>query len=276
MTLLERVLRWVIILAGAVDDRGAYADRAVRELVLSGGGAYDEGQVTEWAFDQVGQDEAVASVTDGLVDAYMRDIFGDDAVGEEQVAPVPVPRRGVDPVEVWSRPVKEYRRLVAEGKPQEEALDRAAMRAQVMGEWNAQGLVRDTVARAATSVQDVVGYRRVLRPEASQSGPCGLCYVAATRLYRVSEVAPLHGRCKCGFAPVTEDFDPGLELNRDDLEALYRAAGSTDSADLKRLRVTFTGGDYAIDDDGAVVVRGHAELGPVLAWRDHAWRTKEG
>jgi hypothetical protein len=42
----------------------------------------------------------------------------------------------------------------------------------------------------------VVGYRRVLHPElGSGAPPCGLCVVAATRIYHIEELMPIHARC---------------------------------------------------------------------------------
>ncbi len=99
----------------------------------------------------------------------------------------------------------------------------------------------------------VVATRRILHPERTKSGPCGLCVVAADRLYTVAELQPLHDGCECTTAPVTEVDgkvnDPGLSLNRADLDRLYEAAGGTGRDLLARTRVR-------VDE--------HGELGPVL------------
>lgn len=88
----------------------------------------------------------------------------------------------------------------------------------------------------------VIGYRRVLRPELSQHGPCGLCVVAATRWYTIGDLQAIHHDCKCVTLPVTKDSDPGRTMNatdlRDYLDRIYEAAGgTTDGRALKRVQV---------------------------------------
>ena len=65
----------------------------------------------------------------------------------------------------------------------------------------------------------------------------------------------MHNNCKCTVAPITANNDPGLKLNREDLDAIYRKAGSTSAADLKSVRV---------------IMESHSEIGPILTqsqWR---------
>ena len=109
--------------------------------------------------------------------------------------------------------------------------------------------MRESARTVLADADDVIGYRRVIHPEQSRGGSCGLCVVAADRLYRKSELLPIHGRCRCTIAPVTRAHDPGAELNAADLDQLYGAAGSSRREDLKRVRVT---------------VEQHGELGPQL------------
>ncbi|KFI66535.1 hypothetical protein [Bifidobacterium magnum] len=99
----------------------------------------------------------------------------------------------------------------------------------------------------------VLSYRRVLHPELSQSGSCGLCVVAADRWYSTSNLMPLHSRCKCGVAPAGSDYDPGFELNREDLERIYQEAGSKFGRDLMDVRVMSVN---------------NGEIGPVLYMSD--------
>lgn len=62
--------------------------------------------------------------------------------------------------------------------------------------------------------------------------------------------------CKCTVAPITAGNDPGMRLNDEDLQAIYRKAGNTTSAaGLKSVRVE---------------VVSHSEIGPILTqsqWR---------
>jgi hypothetical protein len=167
-------------------------------------------------------------------------------------------RNGVDPVKVHSRPAYVFRETFAltgdEYAAQERAIERAVQ------------LIETDIMLAARQVQHdsmdelkVTSYRRVLRPELSESGPCGLCVVAANRVYTIKDLLPIHGRCKCETMPIVDGLDPGLTLNERDLKRLYEAAGgddgpSTSAKDLKRVRVK---------------VNEHGELGPVLTVRGH-------
>ncbi|MBZ4500176.1 hypothetical protein [Mycobacterium avium] len=95
----------------------------------------------------------------------------------------------------------------------------------------------------------VTGYRRVIHPELSRTGTCGMCIAAADRVYKVDKLMPIHAHCKCTIAPVTDEHDPGDDANGIGLAQLYGHAGGNTVAHLKRTR-------YAIDE--------HGELGPVL------------
>lgn len=96
----------------------------------------------------------------------------------------------------------------------------------------------------------VTGYRRVFHPELSKGGVCGMCVAASDRVYKIGTLKPIHLRCKCTVAAVTDEYDPGHRLNQDDLKMLYTDAGGNAAKHLKRTR-------YVIED--------HSELGPVLA-----------
>lgn len=100
----------------------------------------------------------------------------------------------------------------------------------------------------------VIGYRRVIHPElGSGAPPCGLCVVAATRLYHLEELMPIHSRCRCSVAAVTKTADPGLQLNDKDLatvlDTVYAAAGGNTRNQLKTVRVEYVE---------------HGELGPMI------------
>lgn len=93
----------------------------------------------------------------------------------------------------------------------------------------------------------VTGYRRIVHPELSKGGSCGLCIASSDRLYYVAELLPIHDHCECTVLPVTEHNDPGQRLNNADLGRLYEHGQRADA--LKRTR-------YQIDE--------HGELGLVL------------
>lgn len=124
-------------------------------------------------------------------------------------------------------------------------LTQRAQTVRTLGVAEAQGLV--------------TGYRRIIHPELARGGEtCGLCVAASDRVYKVSELLPVHDGCNCTVAPMTRELDPGLNLNQLDLKRLYRAAGSTGAADLSRVR-------YKVVD--------HGELGPQLVMADAKPRT---
>lgn len=105
-------------------------------------------------------------------------------------------------------------------------------------------------------------YRRVIHPELSRSGTCGLCAVAASNVYGTDDLLPMHDNCVCTVAPITADSDPGLDLNRRDLDAIYRKAGGTTSAaGLKSVRITTVT---------------HGELGPILTQDEWRGRRDDG
>lgn len=113
--------------------------------------------------------------------------------------------------------------------------------------------------------EQIIGWRRVIRPELSKHGVCGLCVVAATQWYTRKNLKAMHNLCKCETLPVTKSADPGLRWNAEDLrnnlDEIYGAAGgSTYGKKLKRVRVS---------------VREHGELGPVLSYSaKRGWQPK--
>lgn len=121
-------------------------------------------------------------------------------------------------------------------------VDNNLILAQRLAEQQTLSAVRDLDKR-------VHGYRRVIHPELSKGGVCGMCVAAASRRYYLRDLKPIHDRCNCSIAPITDEHDIGDLLNSDDLDTLYDQAGSTYNRDLKKTR-------YELVD--------HHELGPVL------------
>jgi hypothetical protein len=174
----------------------------------------------------------------------------------------------VDPAEPYRRIAEQYRyQVVAQGATEEGARQRALVRVEAVAETDVTLAVREQVRRTIGRIPGIEGYRRVVRPELSETGPCGLCVVAADRLYHVEFLNPIHDRCVCEVLPVIGDMDPGLFLNQSDLDRIYRAAGGTGgdvirdgrrhSGALKRIRVALAE---------------HGELGPVLVDADQRYR----
>lgn len=163
---------------------------------------------------------------------------------------------------VMSRVAVEYRYSRSQGRSHDQALSAADNRIRVIVDGNlqvARALVEERALENAHQAfvegvvdldREIVGYRRVIHPELSTGGVCGLCVVAADRKYKIGELKAVHNLCKCTVLPVYEDFDPGEQLNGEDLDALYAAAGGNTRNRLKRTR-------YKLID--------HSELGPLLA-----------
>lgn len=159
------------------------------------------------------------------------------------------PRSGTNALDVYSRPAEVYLYAISQGKTDAEALKLALARVESLAVMDTALAERDMTSRVWSASKTVIGYRRLIHPEWSVSGTCGLCVVAATNFYSTDELMPLHHRCKCTSSPVTKGHDFGLKLNEHDLKAIYAAAGDNDAASLKKTRI-------AIKENG--------ELGPML------------
>lgn len=165
-----------------------------------------------------------------------------------------LPRGLVNPFDVHSRPVRAYRDAIATGSTAAEALLIALDRAERLILTDNALVHREAAARLMER-RGVTEYRRVIHPELSRTGTCGLCIAASDRVYSRATLMPLHDRCKCTVMPIVGDNDPGVRLNEGDLGRIYEEAGSTAAANLKRTR-------YRIEQ--------HGELGQVLVNADHA------
>lgn len=190
--------------------------------------------------------EAARRESEAFYDIVLREF---DLTPPEAVrTPVEYNRNVENPLDVWTRPAIEYRRQKALGLPEPQALDKAIERASKIGSDDLAFGTRDGVGDIMQR-SEVKFYRRVIRPEMSQSGVCGLCVAASTRKYSVKELLPLHANCKCIVLPIAGDEDPGHTFNQEDLQKLYKLAGSTSATDLTKVR-------YKVDE--------HGELGPYL------------
>lgn len=230
-----------------------------RAAMLAATGQVAAMQEAQWYEDQavaqlataVSKQVAVAArQTAAFTDAYLAQMTGillGRRVGP--VGPVDVAAlRGLPGPLVYQRLGQNYRYLRSIGIDDAEALSRTSERAAVMAQTDTTLAMRKQ-AQKFMDRKRIAGYRRIIRPEASAGGTCGLCIAAADRIYHRSELLPIHDRCECGIAPIVGGQDPGHSLNAADLDALYGAAGSTGRQDLAKVRIT---------------VHHHGELGPVL------------
>lgn len=169
----------------------------------------------------------------------------------------------VDPAQVYGRIFDSARfHIVAKGYTPEQVQAKSIQRAAAVAQTDIM-LADRAQARHTMRQRGVQRYRRVIRPYAGSGGPvCGLCIVASTRIYFIEDLLPIHNNCRCTVVPVGDAADPGEQFNKDDLRALYRAAGSTGGSKrqggaLKKVRVQITE---------------HGELGPILVNGAHKRR----
>ena len=240
--ILARLVEFLWALFSGVDTADWYSDAAVRA------------RAKEAAAQSRAAQEAIAALTEAALRGSF-EIEG-QALRPTRVV-VPKEPRGVDPLVVWERPAKTYRRERALGLDEVTAQMRAFQRARQLADGDL--LVAKNIATVTRMEKSpAIGYRRVIRPELSRTGTCGLCIVAADRVYTKSELMPIHANCKCDVKPVTLDHDPGNGMNKVSLGTLYDDAGGTagwskkgepSRGNLKRQRYR--------------VVQ-HGELGPIL------------
>lgn len=257
---------WVDRQAAARERLAVNVAGFVRRLFrsLMGNRMYDEVAVARVAREAAAVVRSGQVATSGLTSAYLDQVFANTGIQApgRVVLPPQEQLRNVDPAEQWQRPAREYRRHVKDGLAELEAMARAEERAEAMARTDLSLAMRETSRQRLVAADDVIGYRRVIHPELSKTGTCGLCIAASDRLYRKAELLPLHDRCKCTVLPATADLDPGRTINDRDIKDLYAeaasAAGGSTAAALKRVRF--------------VIVQ-HGELGPVLVVKGQHRRT---
>lgn len=212
---------------------------------------FDDAAVARLSTQIAGLVQPSQRVVAALTDAYLARVVSEvrgSGVKPVGVVDVSKLRAGVDPATEYQRLARQYRREVSTGVTVGDAADRVRSRAEVMAGTDV-ALANRAQAQKFAVVRQVKGWRRVIHPELSKGGVCGLCIAASQRVYSGSRLMPIHDRCVCEPMPIINDVDPGDVLNKSDLEKLYETAGSTKAGDLKRTR-------YQVDQ--------HGELGPVL------------
>lgn len=122
-------------------------------------------------------------------------------------------RGGVSGTDVYRRPAVTARRVLAEGRGWDEAMQVAGSRVSAMGAADVGLAHRQAAVDAMGAHREVAGYRRVLTGVS-----CTLCMVASTQRYLTGALMPIHTRCDCRVAPIIGDVDPGRVINRE----LYR------------------------------------------------------
>lgn len=207
--------------------------------------------------------ESAADLTQGYIEGILDILEIDFDDIELDIDPRTI-RNGVTPEREWNRPAEQARISRLLGADEFQANEKALVRAEQQARMDLM-LVRQQAEQEMWQVSgDIIAYRRILRPELSQFGPCGLCIVAASRVYKTSELKPLHNGCVCDVFPIVKDgsgqiVDPGFDLNAEDLTSLYEAGGGTNRQGLQRVRLKHLA---------------HGELGPILADGKYKVRSK--
>lgn len=201
----------------------------------------------------VAAQRAAAQITEAHLRQQMR--LMDFELPSTPIVDLPADLRlGAATEDVYQRPIRQVRYLESTGVPLAEAVQTATERLEKTALTDI-ALARATAAQQVmyaapeTRGQKIRGYRRVIHPELSRSGTCGLCIAAADRIYRKKDLLPLHPGCHCSVIPVIGQQDPGDDLNAADLAQIYLDAGGTSTEALRKTR-------YKISVNG--------ELGPVL------------
>lgn len=232
--------------------RGHYNDDAVAEFARQTGGLVATGQrqtATQTA-------SFVHRATSILTEEPLR------PRGTTLVLPDPAEMRNLPTVEeLYERPVKDFRYQRSLGATIEEALDAGEKRLERIVDLDLAMADREGAKQALEDETRVFHYRRIIHPELSKGGVCGLCIAASDRVYKKADLLPIHANCKCTVLPIVGGKDPGRSLNGEDLKKLYEEAGGTDAAKLKRTR-------YKVEE--------HGELGPVLVKQDDKFTDKRG
>lgn len=254
--------------AAAISDRHAqHRDSIILKLVklLLGiwgdfGGSRDPEVVAGLAALSAVRVASATSQTRKLTRSYLTSMLRElDAIP----APLPAPREayprsGVSALDVYSRPAKQFVYALSQGSSVEEARTIAEDRLTEIAEQDVLLAEREESQRLYEATPKVIGYRRVIHPELSRSGTCGLCVVASQRLYSTGDLLDIHGGDNCTTMPVVKGDDPGFRLNAVDLKQVYAAAGSNRAEDLVNTRIT---------------IKEHGELGPILVKQGDHFRT---
>lgn len=251
---------WLDTYTQVLEELKTQAAEAAEAAWMSFGGWYETAAVMALAAELADASTAAQQTAAGIAAQYVETLL---AVLDIRVPAVAAPklqpvRNGADLKLVHSRPAETFRRAIATGGEDTEAADLAIQRGSGLMRTDLSLVTRET-ERSYYAEAGIKGYRRVVRPELSKSGSCGLCIVASNQVYKSDDLMPIHPPwCKCTTMPILGEDDPGRRLNDADLKAMYAAAGSTSTEDLTNVRVQ---------------VNEHGEFGPVLTRKGDGFRS---
>lgn len=237
------------------------AEAQVLRLVSGFDGWYDHPAISRLTAEVVRYVESAQRGLAQATDAYLSQV-ATEIVGRT-IAPVGIIdpsglRQGVTHEGVYGRLADQYRYQTALGLPQSDVMAGVIARAKTMIATDMTLAFTHQSRRVMKSSRLIEGYRRVIRPEMSKTGTCGLCIAASDRIYDRADLLPIHdGSCHCTVLPIVGGHDPGRSLNQDELDYVYGESGSTRGDDLRNTQLQ---------------VKENGEIGPVLVQRGHAHR----
>lgn len=209
--------------------------------------------------------------TASLTSTYLSQMA--DAKYGVKVAPVPVSRaavlngRGVDPVEVYTRPAVTVRTALSNGSSYTEAVAAGLVRLKSLVETDLQ-MAKVRQVSESTRGSRFQYFARVL----TGAEDCALCVIASTQRYTRGDLMPIHPSCDCGVEPLESERDPGQVLDQALLdrtqEQIAQRVGTSDTG-ARNLGIGKydARGNPISDYTELIVTREHGEYGPTLSWR---------
>jgi hypothetical protein len=147
------------------------------------------------------------------------------------------------PEETYKRPFRELWGGLKDGKSFNDSFTAAQSRVKRLASDDIAISQRSATVAVLSSSERVTGYRRVIRPEMSKSGTCGLCIAASDQRYGKERLMPIHSKCSCTVMPIIKsrtgkEQDPGREINGQDISDLYKQASKDSKESGKDLSST--------------------------------------
>lgn len=190
-----------------------------------------------------------------LTVAYLSRALQDSGTAPVRAVSVPdvSALRGVDPLEVYSRPFRQVWTELSLGQDLQEAITAGQRRAEQLVATDLQ-LAKTHAAQAVMEQSSAEFYQRVLRGEHD----CAKCVITSTRVYHKADLLPIHPGCNCDVQPIND-------------LAAFKAEAKQRLMDAHDLVATTFGPDAANPSatgySDLIVVHDHGEYGPTLAVR---------
>lgn len=193
-----------------VADAQITAQARLREIVVqavrnawTGLGSYDAVDVPVFLAGVVPLILAAQRQAISLSDAYVAQVLGRGPLGIDPVPVIAQLRGPVSPQVVYRRPFVTTWTALSEGRPYEDAVRAGESRLSASAALDVQ-MAHFAGLQAVQDRDPVIrGWRRVADPDA-----CEWCRMIDGAKVKRADASPLHARCGCALAVVTEDFEP--------------------------------------------------------------------